>query len=446
MKLQGPSIQIDPVFPYYKDRSAKSIVDELEMNGYSTVHYFVTDETKVNVELIDKLHARGFTIWAMVLGNGTYTTSHLPKDWPDWQMTLVKPVEDGYFRLSPFSSRYVQWKKQTIAALARTYPFDGIEVAEPYFPEWNGLSSGVYGDIGPLARAAFKQEYGCEIPEFKHRTSPNYYKKNPILYRQWIEFRVSTVNRFLNELMNGSGSVREQRPDIKIATWSLGIDAGHDSVEKIREFQGIDAAAMISIVRPDVHFIQTHWPEWMRWRLPPDYIKHYEPFAAQIRAVHPNLPLGIQTDIGSLRTMRRSRSWLQDFASHAGRLGYSTWTAYEYHLGAYVYDEKPVLRSAKRHGRNRLLLQFHKRIDPESALISSHYQVIQNGVHIEDAQIEVIEVDGSNVLLQSSQFPRDRFQLSVSKIKDTPKLWLFPQNRASEIKEASIVTIEKEYP
>jgi hypothetical protein len=441
-KWEGASIQIDPVFPYYKDRSEQSIVDELELAGYRSVHYFVTDENKVNGKLIERLHARGFMVWATVLGNGTYITDHLPKDWPDWQMTLLKPVNDGYFRLSPFSYRYVEWKKQALAVLVKTHAFDGLEIAEPYFPEWNGISSGVYGDVGPYARAAFKQQYGSEIPDFKHRTSPYYYRKNTAVYRQWIELRVSTVNRFLNELINGHGGVREVRPGIKIATWSLGVDAGADSVEKVREFQGLDAAAMISFVRPDLHVIQTHWPDWMRWRLPADYIKHYEPFAAQIRAMHPELPLSVQTDIGSLRPMRRSRSWLDTFANHTQQLGYQTWTAYEYHLGAYMYDEKPVLKCIKRQGSDRLLLQFQKRLDPAEAEISSHYQIIRNGTTLTHVEIKVLTVDGSNVLLQSSQFPQECFELSVSKLKDTPKLWLFPKHSANLMAEPCIIAVE----
>lgn len=441
-KWEGRSIQIDPVFPYYTGRSEQSIVDELELAGYRSVHYFVTDENKVNGRLVELLRSRGMMVWATLLGNGTYITDHLPKDWPDWQMTLLKPVNDGYFRLSPHSYRYVEWKKQTMAALVKAHEFDGLEIAEPYFPEWNGIASGVYGDVGPYARAAFKQQYGSEIPDFKQKSSPLYYKRNTSNYRDWIEFRVATVNRFLHELINGRGGVREARPDIQIATWSLGVNAGADSVDKVREFHGLDAASMISYVKPDIHVIQTHWPDWMRWRLPADYIKHYEPFAARIRAIHPDLPLSVQTDIGSLRPMRRSRAWLESFSTHSQSLGYRTWTAYEYHLGAYMYDEKPKLMAIKRQGRDKLLLQFQKRIDPASAAISDNYKIIQDSSIRADVQIGVMKVDGCNVLLQSGQFPNEPFILSVAKLKDTPKLWLFPSNRANEIASPCQVEVE----
>ncbi|WP_036745585.1 hypothetical protein [Paenibacillus sp. UNC451MF] len=439
--LLGPSIQIDPTFPYYLNRSPQSIADELRIADYRVVHYFVTDETKVNGSLLEELQKQGFAVWATVLGNGTYTTAHLPEDWSDWQMTLLKPVNDGYYRLSPFSYRYVTWKKHALAELVKTYPFDGLEVAEPYFPEWNGLSSGVYGDVGPYARAAFKQQYGSDIPDFKYASSPLFYKNNPILYRQWVEFRVSAVNRFLFELINGKDGVREVRPDLRIATWSLGVDAGPDSVQKLREYQGIDAAAMISYVRPDVHFIQTHWPDWMRWRLPADYITRYEPFAARIRSLHPNLPLGIQTDIGSLKNMRRSRQWLLKFVETSDKLGYASWTAYEYHLGKYMYDEEPRAVSAERIGHDKLQVRFQKRIDSESVQ-SAVFTVIINGKQAHDTHILLKEVDGNRILLYSTNFPRERFQLSMINIKDTPQLWLFPSKKANQTPIPCLVTVE----
>lgn len=438
----GPSIQIDPSFPYYLNRSDQSIADELWLAGYRVIHFFVTNETKVNGRLLDTLRSTGFGVWATVLGNGTYTTEHLPGDWPDWQMTLLKPVNDGYYRLSPFSYRYVEWKKHALAELVRNYPFDGLEVAEPYFPEWNGLSSGVYGDVGPYARAAFKQQYGSDIPDFKHSSSPLYYKKNPILYRQWIEFRVTAVNRFLYELINGKGGVREARPDIRIATWSLGVDAGPDSVDKVREYQGIDAPSMISFVRPDVHFIQTHWPDWMRWKLPADYASRYEPFAAKIRALHPALPLGLQTDIGSLKPMRRSRGWLEQFANTSDKLGYATWTAYEYHIGKYMYDEKPRPMNAVRKSREAVLIQFQKRIDTASGSDVTNYEILCDSKPVPSTHPESAETDGSNVLLRSRHFPERPFQISITGVSDTPQLWLFPQKRGNEVPAPCIVRVD----
>lgn len=179
--LEGPSIQIDPTFPYYQNRSRDSVAEEIELAGYRTVHYFVVKETAVDGELIDCLHRRGIAVWALVIGNGTFSTAGLPPEWPSWKMGLMKELNDGFVRFSPFSEAYVQWKKEAVARMLRDYPFDGIEVAEPYFPEWDGLRRGVYGDIGPAAQQAFKEKYGFDVPEFANRFAANYYERFAVI-------------------------------------------------------------------------------------------------------------------------------------------------------------------------------------------------------------------------------------------------------------------------
>ncbi|MDU5949381.1 MAG: hypothetical protein E6Z15_20240, partial [Paenibacillus macerans] len=47
----GPSIQIDPAFAYYRDRSADSVARELKQAGYRSVRYFVTREDRVDGRL-----------------------------------------------------------------------------------------------------------------------------------------------------------------------------------------------------------------------------------------------------------------------------------------------------------------------------------------------------------------------------------------------------------
>lgn len=440
VSLTGPSIQVDPGFPYYQGRSVESIADEIALAGYRSVHYFVTNENIVNGDLIDAFHAKGIAVWALVLGNGTYSTDRFPEEWPDWQMGLLKPVNDGYVRLSPFSPGYREWKKAALARLVTEYAFDGIEVAEPYFPEWTGLESGVYGDVGPLAKAAFREQYNSEIPDFVNAASPNYYRTNTKLYEKWVEFRVDAVNAFLNELMNGKGGVREARPDILVATWSLAIDAGRDSVSRLRELQGLDAAAMVSAVRPEIHFFQTHWPDWVKPSLAPNYPTRYTPFVDQLRATHPAIPIGIQADIGSVKTMLRSRDWLNSFMKTIDELGYATWTAYEYHLGKYMYTEKPVPVEAKRGAPGWIIVWFNKRIDSFSASQLDHYLLVKDG-QTQPLSLEDAVVDGNRILLHSSDFPDGSFAVEFRDIEDTPDLWLYKGYPANKVPPGSRIKV-----
>lgn len=438
--LFGPSIQIDPAFAYYQQRSPESIAQEIELAGYQSVHYFVVNEHVIQKELLLAFRQKGIPVWAMVIGNGTFSTERFPEEWPSWQMKLLKEPNDGFWRLSPFSEGYVQWKKSALAKLVTDYPFDGIEIAEPYFPEWGGIQRGVYGDVGPLAQAAFKARYGIDMPDFTNADAPGYYLRNVQAYRKWIDFRVEAVNGFIDEMINGAGGVREARPDIAVATWSLAIAAGPDSLERLREDQGLHAPSMIEKVRPDIHFLQTHWPDWTRGDLPADYVKGYQPFADQIRELFPKLPIAVQADIGSSRHMVKSGEWLKAFSQTVFALGYASWTAYEYHTGGYMYEEKPVPMLAERKSGHEIVISFNKRIDEHSAKSTSCYKVWDGG-DLLSTTWDTIAVDGNRVILRSEMLPSSPFVLELNAIRDTPERRLFKEKPANAIRNGTRLSI-----
>lgn len=420
----GPSIQIDPTFAYYRDRSADSVARELKQAGYRSVRYFVTREDRVDGRMVEALKRHGLFVWAMTLGNGTYSTDHLPAGWERWRMELLKPPKDDYTRLSPHSEGYLDWKRRALVRLVEEHPFDGVEIAEAYFPEWDGLATGAYGDVGPQAQAAFRAYSGMLPPEFVHRTSPAYYKKDRARYLVWVEFRVNAVNRFLDRIVNGPGGVREARPELRIATWSIAIDAGRDPVGAIRELQGIDAGEMIAAVRPDLHMLQTHWPDWTRQRLPADYARRYRPFAEPLRRQYPDLPLALQTDIGSLRSMRRSAAWVRRFAETTASLGYASWTAYEYSIGGWMYEEPPQAVEAIRLGSGAVRIDFNKRIDGALAERTEHYRFRSlQGEPIPLPDLRAA-ADGQSVTLYSERFPDASFAADIRGVQDTPDRWL----------------------
>jgi len=436
----GPSIQIDPQFSYYRDRSAESVADEIALAGYRIVHYFVVNEQVVFQPLIDAFHDRGISVWAMVIGNGTYSTERFPEEWPSWQMELLKKVDDGFRRFSHFCEPYRQWKKASLARLVAEYAFDGIEIAEPYFPEWGGIERGVYGDVGPHARRAFRERYGIEMPNFRNPDASNYYLRDRETYDRWVQFRVDAVNDFLDELINGDGGVRQTRPDILVATWSIAVDAGPESIGKLREDQGLDAPSMIAKVRPDMHVLQTHWPDWTRNDLPADYVKRYLPFVEQIRRPIPELPLAVQTDIGSHRNMIRNRKWLDTFADTAAQVGFDTWTAYEYHLGGYIYDECPMPLSATRKSQSEIVVSFSKRIDEKTATNADHYTVWIDGQPV-CPRWDSISVDGNRVMLRSGRLPSGGFDLELSRIQDAPDRRLYKNTHANIIPDGTKVSV-----
>lgn len=440
--LSGPSIQIDPLFPYYANRSRDSIADEIALAGYRIVHYFIVRENEVDGALVAAFQRRGIAVWAMVLGNGSFDVSQLPPEWEEWRMELLREPDDGFQRLSHFAREYVEWKKKAVARLVTDIPFDGFEVAEPYFPEWNGLRSGVYGDIGPHAQRAFRERSGEDIPDFCDRHARNYYRKVPELYAQWVDLRVDAVNGLIGELVNGASGVRDVRPDICVATWSLAVNGRGDVAGQLREWQGLDAVAMIGCVAPDMHILQTHWPDWMRRRLPPHYIRGYARIAQSIRTAYPGLPLGVQADIGSLARMIRDREWMRQFGAAALEGDYAAWTAYEYHLGSYMYDEPPRPLRAERTAEDEVIVSFSKRIAMPSVDelrlwgregatgATGDPSLAASNDSLTPLKLVDAVADGNRLLLRIRHLPPGAFSLRLDGVQDTPELWLLKGRKA----------------
>lgn len=429
--MSGPSITVDPEFPYYHDRSPDSVAEEVLLAGHDTVHLAITSEPKVNGALIRAMKARGLAVWALVFGNGTYTTEGLPPEWPQWQPRLINPgpVADYTF-FSQFHPSYVRWKKAIGAELVAEHPVDGYEIMEAYFPEWNGLYTGVYGDIGPFAQAAFRKRFDAEPPNFTEPDAPDYYESaaNGRRYRQWVRLRVDAVNAFVDEVINGPGGVRAVRPDIKIATWSAAVGAGADAMRQLREEQGQDTAAMVRRVQPDLHYFQTHWPDWTKAELDPDYAIAYEPFVAALREVAPDLPVGVQADIGSQPAAQRGRRWLAGFASTATELGCQTWTAYEYHIGGYMYAEPPTPVLVERLDERRVRVAFSKRLAADS--VRTDRFSAEGGTRHQPIEASV---DGHRSDLVWDRLPDVPFVLAIDGVTDSPRHWLHAGDRPANV-------------
>ncbi len=442
--MHGKAIQFDPAFPYYKNRTAESIADEISLTGCNSVHYTVVNENDINADIISAFHERGIAVWLLVFGNGTYSTQNFPSNWRDWQMELVKPSSiDSYTFFSLFNKDYINWKKENLARIVSTYKFDGIGIIESFFPEWNGLNSGVYGDVGPNAIKAFKKEYNLDIPDFYNPSSANYYTKNTDTYNKWIQFRVDAVNNFLNEIFNGKGGVREARPEIIVATWSLGVDAP-DAISRLREYQGIDANKMISAVKPDVHFLQTHWVDWMKSEdeLQPDYIKKYHSFYNQARKSSSNIPIGVQADFGSLESVFKSPNWQKEYDLATKKHGYTLWTGYEYHVGGDMYTKKPQAQKVERINKSTITISFNKRINETTAKNTANYKFFANGNEFA-VTTPNISVDGNMIIIKANNFPTIKFEIILSNIEDTPDLWFFKNYPANKIAPNSAIKIPK---
>ena len=371
--LFGPSVEVDPAFAYYLQRSPESIARELEVNGFKVVRYVVTNDQGINDRLIDAFHSRGLAVWYCTFSNGFYgDPTGLPTGWESWKTVLYKPTDYGYTFLSLSSREYMDWKGAKIAEVMKNHAFDAVELVEPFQVNWGGPDEGGYGDLSKPALDAFRKTTGqAEPPEFADSKSPRFWKTDTALYKSWVDFRAGAVTSFLSTVC---GAVRAAGVRKPICVWALANTPpkpDQDPVALAREWQGIDAPDIAKKVKPDLICFQTNWPDWSTPDLPANYVERYKPFIDGLRKVS-RVPFIVQADTGSLAETRRSRKWIADFERACKKLGAVGWTAYSYEIALWLYTEAPEVRKVEVHG-DEILLVFQKRLDKASAEDLTHY-------------------------------------------------------------------------
>lgn len=430
MPAIGRSMQIDPAFRYYRDRSPSSIADEIRAAGYSIVEYIVVNDRDIDDALVRALTRRHIGVWYLTFGNGVYRTEGLPAGWRSWKMVTRadlagKSLEDGYTRLCLNNPGYRKWKKDQIVQSLTRHPFLGVQIAEPHWPEYPGIASPAYGCFCRACRDAFRERYGseAELPDIIDPTSPQHPDRDPALWKKWLAFRQATLTAFLDDIVNGVDGIRSRAPDARVCTWSLGLMEA-DGVARVRDIHGEDAGEIVRVVKPDVHCLQTHWPDWIQAELPGDYIRAYQPFLDQIRQADASIPIVFQADIGSQPQNRRSTAWIERFERTALELGAHGSMCYEYFIGSRTYEDPPKVVETVRDGP-RVRLLFTKRLDPATASEARNYE-------IEGATVRSATVDGSVVTLQLTKRLPDRpVSLTILRIQDAEDRRLFRDKPAA---------------
>ncbi|HLK58407.1 MAG TPA: hypothetical protein VKU00_17700 [Chthonomonadaceae bacterium] len=337
------AVEVDPQLSYYQDRTPESIAEELRLHDIRDVRYVLTADSNVAPRLLQALQERHIRVWYATFMNGVYPAGKkdLPPGWQDWRMVRRAELQGGkppdFTYLCLNDPDYRAWKKRQIGRMLRRYPFAGVDLIEPYWPDTPGPESDNYGCFCPHCAAAFHMMFPEEtaLPDTLHAGSPRSPSNAPALWRKWLQFRRATVTGFLDDLVNGPGGIRATAPKAKICIWTLALQAA-DGVRRVREDNGQDAAEIARVVRPDVYCFETHWPDWSQPDLPPDYVLRYKPFLDQVQAVAPGMPVLMQADTGSDPHSRRSEAWIRAFEAASRRLGAAGIVLYEYSIGAHI--------------------------------------------------------------------------------------------------------------
>ncbi|MGE4301663.1 MAG: hypothetical protein AB7F40_08685 [Victivallaceae bacterium] len=445
--LRAKTVQIDTEFPYYQNRSADSIASEIEVNGLDGVYYFVLRAPAVRREIIDELQKRSIPVALMTLPAMVYLSESeldalLPTGWREWKMEFTGNAMDQYIFIGFNYPEYRTWYKPYLIRTLQDNNFDGFTFAEVMYPITDGPERNppFYGDVSPNFKHDFMRATGSRsFPDFTHPDSPDYFKRNLDLYLKLVEYRVSVINDFYDDIINSPDGVRAAVPGIKVATWTLGINLP-DGINKLRTWEGNDISAMISKVRPDIHFVQTHAPDWSNPALPPDYPLAYLPFFLEIQQTDPHVKIALQADLGSTEAARRDPEWCKKFYEAVRKAGVDTTTYYEFSLRWKVYNAAPELRAIESDGTTAKL-RFDQRLGADSAAVITGRRI--GGSTVLDARVDgntlIVELDlplveGKLTSLDVSgicddpqvRFGRDKGKTNVSDVKRSRALKVEP--------------------
>ena len=443
--LHGRTVQIDTAFPYYHNRSNESIASELRVNGFDGVYYYTGTDTGLRPGLVGEMQRQKLGVGLMTLPSLVYWSEaqlaeRLPAGWRDWLIEFTGSGMDIYRFIGFVYPEYNAWYKNYLNRMLLRHRFDAFTFAEIMYPIYDGPEKNppFYGDVSPGFQAAFKRATGSEtFPNFTDPADPDYFRTNTGLYRQLVEYRVRTIDDFYDDIINGPGGAREAAPGILFATWTLGINIP-DGVAKLREWEGNDIVAMIRRVKPDLHFIQTHAPDWANPALPGDYPLAYQPFFDAVRTANPDVKIGMQADLGSLGPSRRDPAWQKQFYDACRKAGVDTTTYYEFGLRWEIYSQPPRLCEIRRDG-DTLLLVFDQRLNAESAMLMKGREL-----RGKDRSYRIAECrwDGNLLRLKPDALPAagEELTVPVGGVADDPAV-RFPASNLEPMPRGPVNTI-----
>ncbi len=443
--LHGRTVQIDTAFPYYHNRSNESIASELRVNGFDGVYYYTGTDTGLRPGLVGEMQRQKLGVGLMTLPSLVYWSEaqlaeRLPAGWRDWLIEFTGSGMDIYRFIGFVYPEYNAWYKNYLNGMLLRHRFDAFTFAEIMYPIYDGPEKNppFYGDVSPGFQAAFKRATGSEtFPNFTDPADPDYFRTNTGLYRQLVEYRVRTIDDFYDDIINGPGGAREAAPGILFATWTLGINIP-DGVAKLREWEGNDIVTMIRRVKPDLHFIQTHAPDWANPALPGDYPLAYQPFFDAVRTANPDVKIGMQADLGSLGPSRRDPAWQKQFYDACRKAGVDTTTYYEFGLRWEIYSQPPRLCEIRRDG-DTLLLVFDQRLNAESAMLMKGREL-----RGKDRSYRIAECrwDGNLLRLKPDALPAagEELTVPVGGVADDPAV-RFPASNLEPMPRGPVNTI-----
>lgn len=341
----GPSAFVDPTLSTYAGRNWTDVATRIHEQGFTSVHLTVLHFDQDFSGIVGALHQAGLPVALNIYPTTNFEAyaAH-----PDWRQ--VSLGGEGAFSwrvyLSPTNQDFVQWLHGQITRLMSTYAFDGFTLDEPWYEVWGGPyhdnpSHADYMDISSSARDAFKMQYGYDpVPALFLKDSDDVYYLDPAKaqstqYKQWVQFRIDTINQFMAGLATTARATAPGLPVFLTYVSDARVPGGYG---KAPEYQAQDLSSMQTAVHPAGVIFESAWQDWEQPGLAPNYILDYT------KAYVPQLQPGVvglgQPDVGSL--IKRNMSWLKEFSADSWQGGFAGYVIYEWSIGDWPTGGPPL--------------------------------------------------------------------------------------------------------
>ncbi len=338
--IHGPCISVDPDFALYKVKGWEWTAGAIKNLGFTCVDIIVIKEVPIDMQkdIVDIFHKAGLQCILRI-----YPTTDFDafEEHPEWRQIMLDGSSKFDWRvyLCPNNDEYVEYLRGKIQALLTEVEYDGLELCEPWFEVWGGPyrsnpQRGKYACLCDECIKKFKATARIDARELFNENSDLYFEKpqNKGLYQQWIDFRVKSVMEFSKKIC---AAAREYKQGFPCAMMHLS-DA-RVQLDAVREYQAQDLETALQWIEPEILIIQDAWQDWTQPELKPEFVCDYgKAYVNRSRKILPDLTLKVHADIGSLKEMQRSYTWMRSFAAHARMCGFDAPVYYEFTLGDYT--------------------------------------------------------------------------------------------------------------
>jgi uncharacterized protein YdaL len=217
--------------------------------------------------LIDLCHANGILVYAWL--EPPMVSQKFWKEHPEWQEVNYKgeriPANWRYV-VSLTAPACLAAVKDFYKDFLSAYDWDGANIAELHFESGGGPNDPkTLNPMHPSARAEFKKKHGFDPALLLDTASSYYWRNNSYAWKQYEEYRVESIVRFHDELLNTIDSVKIAKPflDVIVTTFD------NITTPALRTNLGVDVRRILALSRRHKFSLQIEDPQ-TQWSKDPN--------------------------------------------------------------------------------------------------------------------------------------------------------------------------------